>query len=143
MAGKHKKQCVGLTGRMSSGKGEVVRILEKNNYKYISLSDMVREEAARAKKEITRSDMQNIGNRLRELRGPGILGKRVREKIENSDYEKWVIDGIRHPSEIDAFCALPAVLIRAFYGLRQHKNYCPGQDIHLSIRPIVHQFCYL
>ena len=86
---------------MSSGKGEVVRILEGINYVYISLSDMVREEVSRAKKEITRSDMQNIGNRLRELKGPGILGKRVREKIESSNHNKWVIDGIRHPSEID------------------------------------------
>jgi dephospho-CoA kinase len=43
-----KKLCIGLTGRMGSGKGEAVRILEQRGFSYVSLSDIVRREAARA-----------------------------------------------------------------------------------------------
>lgn len=95
-----KTSYIGLTGIMASGKGEVVKILEENGYKYISLSDMVREEAAKAGKTVTRAEMQNIGNRLRTEGGAGVLGKKTREKIEKSDIEKWVIDGVRNPAEI-------------------------------------------
>lgn len=97
------KNCIGLTGRMGSGKGEVVKILEKLGFKYISLSDMVREEIAgqtSAGREVSRSETQDIGNRLRKEGGAGILGKRVRQKIEALDVERWVIDGIRNPAEV-------------------------------------------
>lgn len=91
---------IGLTGRMGSGKGEVVKILQEFSFKYISLSDIVREEAKKRGKNVSRLEMQDIGNSLRELEGPGVLGKRIREKIEISDYKKWIIDGIRNPAEI-------------------------------------------
>ncbi|HLP61470.1 MAG TPA: AAA family ATPase [Candidatus Deferrimicrobium sp.] len=97
------KNCIGLTGRMGSGKGEVVKILEKMGFKYISLSDMVREEIASrtsAGREVSRRETQDIGNRLRKEGGAGILGKKVRLKIESMDVEKWVIDGIRNPAEV-------------------------------------------
>jgi len=94
--------CIGLTGRMGSGKGEVVKILEDIGFKYTSLSDMVREEAARMGREVTRAEMQDIGNRLRTEGGAGVLGKRIAEKIlaDTSNTPKWIIDGIRNPAEI-------------------------------------------
>ncbi len=91
---------LGLTGRMASGKGEVVKILEKNKFKYISLSDIVREEAQKTENPVSRAEMQNIGNRLRQQEGPGALAKRVRQKISQSTQGRWVIDGIRNPAEI-------------------------------------------
>lgn len=91
---------IGLTGRMGSGKGEVVKFLEQAGYRYISLSDIVREEMARAKKELDRSQMQDFANNLRKTSGAGILGRRVREKIEASGHGCWVIDGIRNPAEV-------------------------------------------
>lgn len=95
-----RKCCIGLTGRMASGKGEVVAALEQHEYRYISLSDIVREEVARLGREVSRAEMQDIGNSLRKSGGAGVLGKRVGEKIASSGREKWVIDGIRNPAEI-------------------------------------------
>jgi len=91
---------IGLTGMMASGKGEVVKILEETGYKYISLSDIVREEVALAGKPVSRSEMQDIGNSLRDEGGPGILGKRIYEKLSGSPPGKWIIDGIRNPHEV-------------------------------------------
>ncbi|MCP4218747.1 MAG: AAA family ATPase [bacterium] len=96
-----KRTCIGLTGRMGSGKGEVVKVLEARGFKYISLSDIVREEIAKIGRDVSRAESQDIGNRLRKEGGAGVLGKRVREKIEASDIEKWAVDGVRNPHEVD------------------------------------------
>ena len=91
---------IGLTGYMASGKGEIAKILKEQGYKYVSLSDMVREEADAHELEHTRENLQRIGNRLREEFGGGVLGMRVREKIEKEDKDgNWVIDGVRNPAE--------------------------------------------
>ncbi len=91
---------IGLTGRMASGKGEVVKLLMEEGYTYISLSDIVREEAKREGTPVNREHMQNIGNRLREQGGAGVLGRKVKDKIKESGITRWVIDGIRNPAEV-------------------------------------------
>jgi dephospho-CoA kinase len=85
---------------MASGKGEVVKLLEEKGYHYISLSDFVREEARREGKPVNREHMQNIGNRLRQTGGAGVLGRMVKDRILASDIFRWVIDGIRNPAEV-------------------------------------------
>ncbi len=96
-----KKKYYGLTGRMASGKGVVADMLKERGYRYISLSDIVREEIAKAGKTLSRDQMQDFGNNLRKTGGAGVLGRRVREKIEQSDDDCWVIDGIRNPAEVE------------------------------------------
>lgn len=91
---------IGLTGRMASGKGEVVRILNDYGFHYVSLSDIVHREAAKIKPAINRGQMQDLGNRLRAQGGAGILGRMVRELIEAAGKPLWVIDGIRNPAEV-------------------------------------------
>ncbi len=115
---------IGLTGRMGSGKGEVVRLLERRGFRYASLSDIVRAEAARSGGGTRRDDMQDVGNRLRAEGGAGVLGRRVREAIQADPWPRWVIDGIRNPAEVlelrrlDAFrlvaveCAVETILER-------------------------------
>ena len=92
---------IGLTGSMASGKGELARFLKGLNFSYISLSDMVREAASqKGQKNISRQNMQNIGNKLRQQGGPGILAKQVRKKINSTKKKTWIIDGIRNPEEV-------------------------------------------
>jgi dephospho-CoA kinase len=98
--GNKKELYIGLTGIMATGKGESAKILKKLGFKYISLSDIVRAEAAKTDKQVTREEMQDIGNMLRGKGGEGILAKKVREKISESKQKKWVIDGIRNPAEV-------------------------------------------
>jgi len=96
-----RELCIGLTGRMASGKGEIAEFLKEKGFHYISLSDMVREEVARLRREVSRAEMQDIGNSLRKSGGAGVLGRRVRERIVSLDPTRWVIDGIRNPAEVD------------------------------------------
>ena len=98
---ENKSIYLGLTGRMGSGKGEIISMLTQEfDFCDISLSDIVREEAAKTNREINRLTMQDIGNRLRKKEGAGVLGKRIYQKISRSNKEKWIIDGIRNPAEI-------------------------------------------
>jgi len=100
-------QYIGLTGTMGSGKGEIVKLLEKRGFKYISLSDIVRSEATNRGLEHSRENLQNIGNELRTKDGAGALGAKVRKTIEKESENNWVIDGIRNPGEAAELKKLP------------------------------------
>lgn len=93
---------LGLTGSMGAGKGEVVKILERFGFKYITLSQMVREEARKQGVKEEREKLMAVGNHMRATEGAGVLGKRALQKILASGHDKWVVDGIRNPAEIDA-----------------------------------------
>jgi dephospho-CoA kinase len=116
--------CIGLTGRMACGKGEAVRILGARGFSYVSLSDIVRREAARDNLIVSRARMQDIGNRLRAQGGAGVLGRMVREQVAGASGTRWVIDGIRNPAEVRELkkisefflvaidCPIPTILAR-------------------------------
>jgi len=92
---------IGLTGSLAAGKGVVSEFLKEHGFVYLSLSDELREIAKEHKIELTRENLQNLGNKLREEKGAEVLAKRVFNKINNQEYKKAIIDGIRNPGEID------------------------------------------
>ncbi|NIA01952.1 MAG: AAA family ATPase [Nitrospirae bacterium] len=96
-----EKIIIGLTGSMGCGKGEIVKILEKEGFKYVTLSMMVREEARARGVGEEREKLMEVGNSMRAEHGAGVLAGRARKKIEESGYEFWVVDGIRNPAEIE------------------------------------------
>ena len=86
---------------MGAGKGEVVKILERLGFKYITLSQMVREEARKQGVPEEREKLMEVGNAMRKAHGPGVLAKFALQKIEGHKHDKWAIDGIRNPAEIE------------------------------------------
>lgn len=92
---------IGLTGSMGCGKGEIVNILEKMGFLYVTLSTMVREEARKRGIAEEREKLMEVGNSMRAQEGTGVLAKRALMKIKEFGHDKWVIDGIRNPAEID------------------------------------------
>ncbi|MEK6946512.1 MAG: AAA family ATPase [Nanoarchaeota archaeon] len=94
---------IGLTGKNAAGKGEIAKHLQSKGFAYFSLSDALREEAAKRKMEPSRNNLIILGNELRKEFGNGILAARINEKIKgakgkgNNDF---VIDSIRNPGEI-------------------------------------------
>ncbi|PIR99466.1 hypothetical protein COT86_03875 [Candidatus Collierbacteria bacterium CG10_big_fil_rev_8_21_14_0_10_43_36] len=94
------RTAVGLVGPIASGKGEVVKYLKKLGFTVFSLSDRVREEVCVRGLPLSRENLQNIGNELRETYGGHILAERTLEML--GDFEgNIVIDSIRNPSEIE------------------------------------------
>ena len=88
----------GLTGKNASGKGTVAEILKKKDFIYHSLSDSLRDELNSLKKEETRENLIEIGNKLREKGGPGVLADKLLPKL-NSD-SNHIVDSIRNPFEV-------------------------------------------
>jgi dCMP deaminase len=91
---------IGLTGRNASGKGEVAKYLEKKSFYFYSLSDVIRDEVRKRGLEMSRENLINTGNDLRQKHGPGVLAQRILAKVEPD--KNYVIDSIRNPSEVEA-----------------------------------------
>jgi len=98
---------IGLTGRNGAGKGSVAEYLQKKGFYYLSLSDILREDLEKQRKELTRDNLIELGNELRKKFGHGVLAKKTNAKLS---FEKnYIIDSIRNPGEVNA--------------LKQNKNF--------------------
>ena len=94
---------IGLTGRIGAGKGVIVDYIKEKGFKYYTLSQVVREEAAKRGIDVSteegRGKLQDLGNLIRQQEGPGAWVKRILSKIEGS--EDYIIDKIINPAEIE------------------------------------------
>jgi dCMP deaminase len=91
---------IGLTGENCAGKSTAAEYLMKKGFYYYSLSDVIREELKAEGKPVTRENLIEKGNALRERFGPGILGAKIGQKLQAD--KNYVIDSIRNPAEVDA-----------------------------------------
>lgn len=90
---------LGITGTFASGKDSVAEILQKMNFFHISFSDSLREILKKNNLEVTRENLINIGNDLREKYGADILSCLALEKMKEG--ENYVFTSIRNPSEVE------------------------------------------
>jgi len=91
---------IGLVGPIASGKGTISEYLKSQGFKYFSLSNVVREETQNRGLEMTRENLQDVGNDLRENFGGSVLVDKLVDRIKKEDFV--VIDGVRNPLEIQA-----------------------------------------
>ena len=90
---------IGLTGTLGSGKGVVKDILSKKlGYEVVTLSEIIKEELKKRGKEVTRKNLQDMGNELRKRFGNDILVKLALKKCKGKNL---IIDGIRNVDEIN------------------------------------------
>ncbi|MGD9129394.1 MAG: AAA family ATPase [Candidatus Woesebacteria bacterium] len=90
---------IGLVGTLASGKTSAANYFKKKGFHIYKLSDVIRDELRQRKMPITRKNLQDIGNELRENFGGDVLVKRVIAKAKTNG-ENMVFDGIRNPQEI-------------------------------------------
>jgi dCMP deaminase len=96
---------LGLTGKFAAGKGTVAERLMALGYRYHSLSDILREELAARGVPEGRDALREIGNEIRQTGGPGVLAKRLVERLgQGGDH---IVDSIRNPAEVAELRALP------------------------------------
>jgi dephospho-CoA kinase len=89
---------LGFTGGYASGKDTVAKYFLDRGFKYISLSDFIREEMRERNIEITRDNLIKTANDLRAKYGEWILAKMARERIESD--KNYVVVSIRNPGEV-------------------------------------------
>ena len=103
---------IGLTGTIASGKDIIVEALKKRGFIALSLSDEVREEAKTSGIEITRANLQELGNAMRKEKGNGIFAQKILMKISNPQ-KNYVINGIRNTAEIAELKNWPSFYLMA------------------------------
>jgi len=111
---------VGLTGRNASGKSEVGNYLEQRGFTSYSLSDVLRTECKKIKKSITRDNLTDLGNELRNEFGPSVLADKILDQIE--DDRHYVVDSFRNPEEVKAFRRTKDFILVGI-GASQKKRY--------------------
>ncbi len=107
------KIIIGFVGSFGSGCSFLSeRYIVQNGYKYISLSEILREEYRnpsifeedKRDSKPTREMLQEFGDKLRKEKGLTHLAQKALEIIQaDESTPKWVIDSFRHPAEIDFF----------------------------------------
>lgn len=90
---------IGLTGKNCSGKGEVSKLLIDAGYAYFSLSDILRDELKKKKKDVTRDNLIETGNKLRAKQGAGVLAEMTLLKLTADVHA--IVDSIRNPFEVE------------------------------------------
>ena len=103
---------LGFTGSLGSGKTTIADYLKKRGFNYITLSDLVREEAVKRNLPIEREILQNTGNEMREKYGNNYWAKKALEKINLN--ENWIIDGIRNIGEIEELKKIKEFILLGF-----------------------------
>jgi len=96
---ERENMIIGLTGENCAGKSTIAEYLMKKGFYYYSLSDVIREELKARNTPITRENLIEKGNELREKFGPGILGTKIAQKLQHD--KNYVVDSIRNPAEVE------------------------------------------
>jgi dephospho-CoA kinase len=97
------KLVIGLAGMPGSGKSVVVNVAKESNYSVVVMGDIVREEAQRKSVKPTPENLGKIMLELRQKEGNNVMAKKCTSKIEKTEEDKVIVDGIRSPSEVEEF----------------------------------------
>jgi dCMP deaminase len=92
---------IGLTGENCAGKSTVADYLSKKGFYILSLSDIIREELKAENRALSRDNLINKGNEMREKFGPAILAKKTVAKMQTVKDRNYVVDSIRNPAEVE------------------------------------------
>jgi len=99
------KIVVGLAGMPGSGKSVVVKTAQQEGYVVVVMGDVIREETQKRGLKPTPKNIGKVMLELREKDGNSIIACKCIPKIEQEKSGKVMVDGLRSPSEVDAFKA--------------------------------------
>jgi len=97
------KIVVGLAGMPGSGKSLVVKTAREQGYAVVVMGDVIREETQKLGLKPTPKNIGKVMLELREKGGNSIIADKCIPKIEQQKSGKVIVDGLRSPSEVDAF----------------------------------------
>lgn len=107
---------IGLAGTNGAGKDSVGEILVNTyNYLFISVSDLLRDEAARRGQPVEREVLRSISAEWRRQHGLGVLIDKAIEQFEDQggaeEFDGLVVASIRNPGEVDRIHELGGKLV--------------------------------
>jgi dephospho-CoA kinase len=97
------KLVIGLAGMPGSGKSLVVDTAKELGYSIVVMGDVIREETAKLRLELTPANVGKVMLQLRADGGNTVVAKKCIPKIEAQASGKILIDGLRSLFEAEAF----------------------------------------
>ncbi|MHC1630830.1 MAG: AAA family ATPase [Methanotrichaceae archaeon] len=94
---------IGFVGMPGSGKSVAAEVASQMKIPVVVMGDVIREEAARQGLEPTDQNLGKIGKLLREHDGACAVAERCLQKIQASNSNLVVVEGMRSKDEIDLF----------------------------------------
>lgn len=100
---------IGICGLKGAGKSIIIsHLVERKNFKYYSMSDLVKQEAIKKGISLMRKNLQDLGDQLREVnKNKGYLAIKMLEKIRSDlslkEGENIVISGFKNDGEVEVF----------------------------------------
>jgi len=95
---------IGVSGTNGSGKDTVGQMLaERHNYLFVSMTDMLRDEAKKRGQPIEREALRTISAEWRRESGLGVLIDKSVDffDAQNNKYDGLVVASLRNPGEVD------------------------------------------
>lgn len=90
---------IGLVGPSGSGKTSLGNYLKKKGFMLITLSAFLKKILEKRGNEVSKKNLQDLGNKLRKRYGAGVLAHLALKEIKKRK-KQVVIDGIRNLGEI-------------------------------------------
>jgi len=95
-----QKIVVGVAGMPGAGKATVNEIVRSMGHSVVVMGDEVRRETERRGLKPTPNNLGRIMLKLREEEGPTVMARRCIPKIEETESEVVVVDGVRSLHEV-------------------------------------------
>ncbi len=94
---------IGVTGMPGSGKSLVVETAQEAGYAVVTMGDVVREETVKRHLELTPANLGKVMLELRAVKGDSVVAQKCVPKIERTQNEKVIVDGLRSYVEAEVF----------------------------------------
>lgn len=95
------KIVIGVTGMPGAGKGVVISVAQEMGCGIVVMGDEVREETELRGLEPSPENVGKVMVELRQEGGPAVVAKRCVPKIQKTQKEVVIVDGIRSLFEVD------------------------------------------
>lgn len=94
---------IGIAGTFASGKDTIGQMLAQRNWLFVSVTEILRDEAKKRGLPIVRPTLWTISAEWRRESGLGVLVNKAVEIFESSDkkYEGLAIASLRNPGEVN------------------------------------------
>ena len=98
-----EKIVIGVAGMPGTGKSVVRQVVREMDCSVVVMGDAIRLEAKKRKLRPTPENLGMVMLELRKEKGPTVVANRCVSKIQRSDKDVVVVDGIRSLDEVKAF----------------------------------------
>lgn len=101
---------IGITGTLGSGKGAVVKFLERHGFKHYSVRQYLIEKIEERGLPVNRDSMVKVANELREANSPSFIVEELYKQAAKEGGDS-IIESIRTVGEVEALQKLGGYLI--------------------------------